>query len=122
MIDADMAIKLYKEIDTTDKEYRQATAEYYMSQGAMIEARREWEDFMATGLYDGTIQGKNEAARHGMAIELRPEQYQKYCAAVDEAMKAESRYRVSRIKMDSIRRKITLLGVAGGYNLSEVDG
>ena len=67
----------------------QATQEYHEAKRKQIAAATNWDEHVAIGLAQGLFTGKNEAARHGEAMEADLDLWNRLCARSEEATEKE---------------------------------
>lgn len=96
------------EIQSIGKSVAESIGLYGEAKLREIDAKTVWDEYFAIGLADGTIDGKNEQQRLGMAIDLNPGLWLKRVEAIRTAIIEEHVLKVAQ-EQDKVLGRLLLL-------------
>ncbi len=97
-----------EDIITVSKILVEAQETHKNAKLAFIKARNNWDDAFARLVYNGEIEGRNEAQRHGAAIEMMPDLWREFVELSEKATEAEFNVNIAKILAKTLDRMLLM--------------
>lgn len=101
-----------QEVKTAYKELKEAKGTFLLAADVLEGLKTELERANAKALYEGIIEGKNEAQRRGAALILFRAEYQKFDAARNGYDQAKYHFELATIEVNHVRAIIRVNEIA----------
>lgn len=100
-----------EQIDQTFLDLRKATSEYWIAKLKLMNAQREYERLLSTGLLNGAITGKNETERLGSMYHEYPGAAENWLDFKEGEAIAKMNLELAKLEVEQIQTSLTYLQV-----------